>query len=190
MQAAQVGMTAGLVMRMPAECATSSNVRQIAQGLRFTTWAKAITPLVIMFGLSITAIPMLHKRFESLLWIWVAVYPAILFAGSAVLFPYSEDVKQKLSAKGGASLLLFICVCCTFDYSASIMSVVDQPLFVRVAVWSRAVAETTVLLSAAIILLTRSAPIWTVARSCTPLLASIYLACCICVSGICGQHVP
>ena len=75
------------------------------------------------------------------------------------LFPNSEDVNQKLSAKGGASLLLFLSVCCTFDYSASIMSVVDQPLFIRVAVWSRAIAEMTVLLSMVFITLTRSAPI-------------------------------
>ena len=30
------------------------DVRQIAQGLRFTTWAKAITPFVIMFGLTVS----------------------------------------------------------------------------------------------------------------------------------------
>ena len=142
-----------------------------------------------MLCLSIAALPMLHERVpggQVASLYCIAAYPSISLFGSAVLFPFNEDVTHSMNAKL-AALIVVLSVCCAFDYGASITAVVGQPLCVRGAVWWRAVTEMSVLISVAIIIKTSALPVWTAARMTFALIGSIYLACCICVSGICGQ---
>ena len=181
------------VNRMRTQFA-GTGVRQAALRIRFAASSKVFLPLAFIMNLLIVAVPLLPEQcvanilVRRLSLVAFAVYPAILLSSGAVFYPYSEDV-TRMARERLSCVMGLVCVCCAFEYSVSIASMTDQPLLARVAVWSRAIGETAVIIAVATAVLRPSAPFWALVRSLFPLLASLYLACCICVSGACGEQV-